>query len=159
MKYTADLLTGITAFCACALFALAAALWWRRHMGVAFRPLLGFFRRPLFEVLVFLLVVGGFVQYAATKGTNGNDRASGPAQALRDAPEPDPDPPSSVGSPLRFTSIAVGSNSVSLALAWTTNFSPARASLTPTSGVSLPPTFKNLSKSNACNGCPVRSSK
>ena len=40
-------------------------------------PLAGVTRlihQPLGELLLLLVVVGGFVQYGATKGTNGNDR-------------------------------------------------------------------------------------
>ena len=78
-----------------------------------------------FERLLLVCIFCGLVHYGATKETNGTDRASGGAPVLRDTPGSGDG--GGTNSILRFTSIGVGSNEVSLALAWTTNFSPARA--------------------------------
>ncbi|MBQ6330974.1 MAG: hypothetical protein IJI35_18300 [Kiritimatiellae bacterium] len=91
-----------------------------------FRRLAGYVTRcPFKSALAAALRMLGPVRDAVTKGTNGTDRASGDAPVLRDAGEPGDG--GSADAPLRFTAICPGSNSVSLALAWATNFSPARA--------------------------------
>ena len=92
-------------------------------------------RRPLAASVAAILVVLGPVRDAATKGTNGTVRGSaevrvesGESEGGRSPDSTLSTPSSRLGSaPLRFTEICLGSNSLSLALALTTNFSPARA--------------------------------
>ena len=62
-------------------------------------------------VLLFTLVVFGMVRSAATKMTNGTDRASGGTFSIRDAPD---QPGPEISSALRFSHIDVDSNVVSI---------------------------------------------
>lgn len=84
-------------------------------------------RRPWFEVALILCLVGGMVQYGATKGTNGTDRAEQPMRYA--PPSAQAGDRSALDGPadcrevtnLCFTEIAPLSNSVRLSLAWPTN--------------------------------------
>ena len=118
---------------ACFAFALvffaACAILELHELGVyPLREFSRLIRRPWFEVALILFMVGGIVQYGATKGTNGAELAERPR---RTAPALPPvggaasqDGCSGVGcvSNLCFTEILPMSNSVRLVLAWPTNF-------------------------------------
>ena len=107
------------------LFVLSLCGWLRRHDVYFFREAVKKLPRSAVERLLLLVMVCGLIHYGGSKETNGTDRAVGDAPVLRDAG--DVGEGAVTNAPLRFTSIDVGSNSLSLALAWSTNFSPARA--------------------------------
>lgn len=84
-------------------------------------------RRPVSELALLLFFIGGFVQYGATKGTNGMDRGQS-APILRSAPCVTPVAVDSDGfavptnappvTNLCFWGIECGSNSVAFGMAW-----------------------------------------
>ena len=56
------------------LFLLSFMLWLRAKDVHPFSDLTDLIRLPKFELFLVLFIVGGFVQYGETKGTNGNGR-------------------------------------------------------------------------------------
>lgn len=83
---TTWILLGFAALAVIGLLLILATGRWLFQRGVRIvAPISGFLRRPVVEVLVVLVCVGGFVRYGATKGTNGVDSAAS-SQASIPAP-------------------------------------------------------------------------
>lgn len=74
---------GFAALAVIGLLLILATGRWLFQRGVRIvAPISGFLRRPVVEVLVVLVCVGGFVRYGATKGTNGVDAAASPQASI-----------------------------------------------------------------------------
>lgn len=74
---------GLAATMVVGFLLTAAFLCWLHERDIhPFEPILKFMRRPVGEILLVLLCVGGLVQYGATKGFLGNPRMTAPRQLL-----------------------------------------------------------------------------
>ena len=111
------------------LCVMVSALLWQSGAGRAYLSRLRWLRRaPVasrFVLAVFIAVAilrgGAKSRMQAEDGSNGNGevRLQDSKMGMRDA--------EGGACDFRFTGVAVSSNEVSLSLAWTTNFSPAKA--------------------------------
>ena len=62
---------------------VSAALWLRGRRMVPTHVISSLRRKSLAELVVIAVIVGGFVQYGATKGTNGNVRSGSKVMACQ----------------------------------------------------------------------------
>ncbi len=117
------------------LFAASLLLWLHERNIRLLRPLVGFVRRPWFEVAVLLLFVGGMVQYGSTKGFLGTPSMAmlSPMAAVQlPTVANDSDEPTEAIFPaftnavtnICATGIKPASTSVFLRVAWPTNAPP-----------------------------------
>ena len=129
-------LAAVGAAVSLALPAWMLALWLRGRGINPFRALAKFLPRGVVGWMLLCVSMLGFFKSGATKETNGVRGASAELKVKSAELERGQlfnsqlsTPNSSLGSNsvLRFTSLEMGSNSMSLALAWCTNFAPARA--------------------------------
>lgn len=128
LKYV---LTTIAVVCSGILFMMSFVLWLHERHIYPLYELTKLARRPKFELFLLLFIVGGLIQYGATKGTNGNDRAA-LGQSMRVAPRVVPVAVDSDGfcmptnfptvTNLCFWGIEKSSGSVALGIAWPENY-------------------------------------
>ena len=113
------------------LFLLSFVLWLHEKGIFLFEDVSKLARRPAFELIIVLYVVAGFVQYGATKGTNGTDRGQ-PEMPSRSAPSITPVAVDSAGfsvptnfpsvTNLCFWGIDKDADVVALGIAWPSAF-------------------------------------
>lgn len=128
LKYV---LTTIAVVCSGILFMMSFVLWLHERHIYPLYELTKLARRPKFELFLLLFIVGGLIQYGATKGTNGNDRAA-LGQSMRVAPRVVPVAVDSDGfcmptnfptvTNLCFWGIEKSSGSVALGIVWPENY-------------------------------------
>lgn len=120
----------IAVVCSSILFMMSFVLWLHKRNIYPLYELTKVAKRPKFELLLLLFVVGGLIQYGATKGTNGNDRAA-LESSMRVAPRMMPIAVDSDGflmpvnfplvTNLCFWGIEKSAGSVTLGIAWPEN--------------------------------------
>ena len=118
MEFDAGMLIAMGfAAIAAALMCAAGVLWLKGRELVPTRAISSLRRKSLAELVVIVVIVGGFVQYGATKGTRGADGAEPhpPNVAARE----DAIPPGRAGGgeELRFAAVEPYTNGVALAIA------------------------------------------
>ena len=117
-------LKGLVVLAVTMLYIVMLAIKFRSLWNRLVRRMTVFCRRPLMEVLLLTVAVAGVVHQGATKGTNGNDRATSEAgnvgvvkhEDMEETNDGDRNRSGCSEDGIRFTAFAVDTNAVHLAV-------------------------------------------